>query len=210
MKKLAIIGSGDLGQLIAYHTTQNSNYEVVGFFNDFLEKGTLVKSKPILGSTNDIAVLFQKKNFDCLMVGIGYQHFGFRKKIFEQFKGQIPFANIIHTSAYIDPSCQLGEGLFILPGCVLDYNVVLEDNVLLNTSCSISHDSKVGQHSFLSPRIAIAGFVKIGTCCNIGINTTIIDNIQIADNVQTGGGTVVIKNLEKSGLYVGNPARFLR
>lgn len=210
MKKLAIIGSGDLGQLIAYHAAQNSNYEVIGFFNDFLEKGSLVQSKPILGGMNDIAVLFQQKIFDCLMVGIGYQHFGFRKKIFEQFKGQIPFANIIHSSAYIDPSCQLGEGIFILPGCVLDYNVVLEDNVLLNTSCSIAHDSKVGQHSFLSPRVAMAGFINIGTCCNIGINTTIIDNIQIADNVQTGGGTVVIKNLEKAGLYVGNPARFIR
>lgn len=210
MKKLAIIGSGDLGQLIAYHAAESSNYEVVGFFNDYLEKGSKVHSKTILGGTNDILPLFQQKDFDFLMVGVGYQHFGFRQKVFEQFKGQIPFANIIHPSAYIDSSCQLGEGIFILPGCTLDYNVKLSDNVLLNTSCTIAHDSSVGQHSFLSPRVAMAGFITLGVCCNIGINTTIIDNIKITDHVQTGGGTVVIKNLEKSGLYVGNPARFIR
>jgi sugar O-acyltransferase (sialic acid O-acetyltransferase NeuD family) len=210
MKKLAIIGSGDLGQLIAHHAAQDSGYEVIGFFNDFAAKGSLVHNKPILGGTKEIVELFEQKIFDYLMVGVGYQHFNFRKNIFNQFKGRIPFANIIHRSAYIDSSCRLGEGIFILPGTVLDYNVLLEDNVLLNTACTIAHDSKVGMHSFLSPRVAVAGFVNIGSCCNIGINTSIIDNIEIVDEVQTGGATVVIKNLEKAGLYVGNPARFIR
>ena len=34
-KKLAIIGSGDLGQLIAHHASEDSKMEVVGYFNDF-------------------------------------------------------------------------------------------------------------------------------------------------------------------------------
>jgi len=210
MNKIAIIGSGDLGQLIAYHAENDSGLEVVGYFNDFAEQGTVEGGKQILGGVEDVFPLFEEGLFDGLMVGIGYKHFAFRKKVFEQFKGRIPFANIIHSSAYIDPSCKLGEGLFVLPACVLDYQVTLGDNVLLNTACTIAHDSTIGAHSFLSPRVAMAGFIEVGTCCNIGINTTIIDNIKIADSVQTGGGTVVVKDLEKAGLYVGVPARLVR
>lgn len=210
MKRLAIIGSGDLGQLIAYHAQIDSNKEVVGFFNDFEERGTKVNNIPILGGLEDVLNLHKKGTFDCLMIGVGYNHFDFRKNTFERFKGEIPFANIIHSSSFVDASCQLGEGVFILPGCTLDHRVVLADNVLLNTACTIAHDSKVGAHSFLSPRVAIAGFVEIGACCNIGINTTIIDNISVHDYVQTGGGTVVVKSIKKRGLYVGVPSRFIR
>ena len=119
-------------------------------------------------------------------------------------------AIIIHSSSYVDSSCKIGKGVFILPGCVLDRNVELKDNVLLNTGSVISHDSVVSAHTFLSPAVKIAGFVNIGECCNIGINTTIIDNIEIVANSQTGGGTVVIKNITEPGLYVGNPAKFIR
>lgn len=199
-----------MGQLIAYHAQEDAKKEVVGFFNDFELQGTKVNDIPVLGGGGNVLQLYKEGIFDCLMIGVGYQHFEYRKKTFERFKGIIPFANIIHSSAYIDPSCQLGEGIFILPGCCLDRQVQLEDNVLLNTACSIAHDTRVGAHSFLSPRVALAGFVKIGQCCNIGINTTIIDNITITDGVQTGGGSVVNKSIEQKGLYVGVPARFIR
>lgn len=210
MKKLAIIGSGDLGKLIAHHAQATELYTIAGFFDDFKTTGDKAHSHPILGGKDNIQPLFEQGEFDELMVGIGYKYFDFRKAIFEQFKGTIPFARVIHPSAYIDPSATIGEGVLIHPNCTLDMNVIVGDNVLLNTAVSIAHDSDVGNHSFLSPNVSVAGFVKIGKCCNIGINTTIIDNITIVDQTQTGGGTVVVKDIEKSGLYVGNPARFIR
>ena len=39
---------------------------------------------------------------------------------------------------------------------------------------------------------------------------TIIDNIKVNKKTQIGAGTVVINSIEKSGLYVGNPAKFVR
>ncbi len=209
-KKLAIIGSGDLGQLIAYHASIDSGMQIAGFFNDFLETGENVNGIPVLGGLDDVSYLYNKGLFDCLMIGIGYKHFSFRKGSFDRFKDEIPFANIIHSTCFVDESCILGEGIFMLPGSTLDFNVCIGDNVLLNTSCTIAHDSSVGNHSFLSPRVAMAGFIEVGECCNLGINCTIIDNITIVDNCQLGGGAVVINNINKPGLYVGSPARFIR
>jgi sugar O-acyltransferase (sialic acid O-acetyltransferase NeuD family) len=210
MKRLAIIGSGDLGQLIAHHASNDKQYEVMGFFDDYRQKGDKTGNVHVLGKIADVINCFEKKMFDEIMIGIGYKHISFRKKVFEELKGHVPYGRVIHSSSYVDSSCSIGEGVFILPGCVLDLNVHLKENVLLNTACVIAHDSKVEAHTFLSPAVKVAGFVKIGECCNIGINTTIIDNISIASGVQTGGGTVVKENLESPGLYVGNPSRFIR
>jgi sugar O-acyltransferase (sialic acid O-acetyltransferase NeuD family) len=210
MKKLGIIGSGDLGQLIAYHAENDGHYNVAGFFDDFRKKEEFVGGKPILGGSNEVEKCFKEGVFDELMIAIGYNHIAFRKQIYDQYSALIPMGRIIHTSSYIDRSCIINQGCFILPGCVLDRNVVLKENVLLNTSCVIAHDSVIEAHTFLAPRVAVAGFVNIGNCCNIGINSSIIDNISICPNTQTGGGTVVIKNINQSGLYVGNPARFIR
>ena len=207
--KIAIIGSGDLGQLIAYHAKQSSGYEIAGYFDDFAQDKKATDGHLILGKIDNIMPLYQKKTFDALMVGIGYKHFDFRKKVYEQFKGIIPFAKVIHPSAYIDPSASIGEGCFILPGCTLDKGVEVGPNVLLNTSCCIAHDSAIGAHSFLAPRVALAGFINIGECCMLGINSTIIDNIVIPPKTVIGGGAVVIKSVETAGLYVGVPAKLV-
>jgi sugar O-acyltransferase (sialic acid O-acetyltransferase NeuD family) len=209
-KKLGIIGSGDLGQLIAHHALINCGFDKVVFFDDFKKPKEFVNGNIVYGGINEVDEAFKKNEITHIIIGVGYKHIEFRKNLFELFNSKIPFASVIHPSASIDKSCKLGNGIIVLPGCVLDMNVEINDNVLLNTGCVIAHDSIIMSHSFLSPSVAVAGFVKIGQGCVIGINTTIIDNITISDYIQTGGGTVVIKSLTEKGLYVGNPARFIK
>lgn len=208
--KIAIIGSGVLAQHIAHYAEIDLSHNVVGYFNDYIEKNTLVNNTPVLGKVSDILMAFQNNEFEALVVGIGYKHFEFRESVFRKFKGIIPFANIIHPTCYLDSTVKLGEGVVLFPKSILDVHVTVGDNVLVNLGCVIAHDTSIGNHSFLSPGVTLAGFIKIGEKCNIGINTTVIDNITIGNEIQTGGGTLVIKNIEKKGLYVGNPQRFIK
>jgi sugar O-acyltransferase (sialic acid O-acetyltransferase NeuD family) len=210
MKRLAIIGSGDLGRLIAHHAQTDRHYVVVGFFDDFCSAGTPVRGCPVFGGVSDVVARFQAGDFDELMIGIGYKHLTMRRQLFDRFRAVLPLGRVVHSSCYVDVSAKVGAGSFLLPGCVLDLNAVVGENVLLNTGCCIAHDSTVLAHTFMSPRVALAGFVQIGEGCNIGINTTVIDNIRIGAGIQTGGGTVVTQSLTKPGLYVGVPARFVR
>jgi sugar O-acyltransferase (sialic acid O-acetyltransferase NeuD family) len=206
MKRLAIVGSGDLGQLISYHASNDMHYEVLGFFDDFEELGSVKIGVPIIGKTNDVLDSYRQGKFDCIMIGIGYKHMLVRKNIFETYKDIIPFGKVIHSSAYIDSSSSVGDGSFILPNCTIDKHVEIGDNVLLNTATVIAHDSKIDKHCFLAPAVNVAGKVLIKESCIIGIGSTIIDNINIEPNIQIGAGAVVINNLTQSGLYVGVPA----
>lgn len=206
MRRLAIIGCGDLGQQLAYHAATDRHYEAVGFFDDFQTSGAVRHGLPVLGKTDDIEKVFKSGKFDVIMIALGYRHFALREELFERFKELIPFGSVLHSSSYIDSSCKIGKGVFIYPGCTLDMNAEVKDNVTINVGCIIAHDTTINEHSFLSPAVKIAGFVNVGKKVSLGIGTTIIDNINIVDNVRTGGGTVVIKNLENPGLYVGVPA----
>ncbi|MGI0107076.1 acetyltransferase [Salinimicrobium sp. WS361] len=208
MSTLAIIGSGQLGQQIAHLAKQEQKFSNIIFFDDFTSKKK-INGYEVLGKTSEILSLYNQNFFDELIIGIGYKHMNARGEFFNKYNGTIPFANIIHSSCIIDSTVKMGSGLIIYPGCIIDKNVVLHNNILVNIGVVISHDSVIKSHSFISPRVGMAGFVKIGKQCVLGINSTIIDNITICDNVQLGGATVVIKNLKVSGLYVGNPARFI-
>jgi acetyltransferase-like isoleucine patch superfamily enzyme len=49
----------------------------------------------------------------------------------------------------------------------------------------------------------------IGNSVSIGSNATILP-VRICDNVVIGAGSVVTKDITIPGVYVGNPARFLK
>jgi sugar O-acyltransferase (sialic acid O-acetyltransferase NeuD family) len=209
MKVLGIIGSGDLGQQIAHYALTDKHYKKVVFFDDFsLLK--MVNNCEVLGKTSAIQPAFQNKLFDELIIGIGYKNLKVRKELYQNYSGEIPFGKIVHSSSWIDNSAIIEEGSVIYPCCSIDAKSVIKANTILNIGCTVAHDSIIGNHSFLSPRVAIAGFVTIQERCIIGINSTIIDNVNIIQETQIGGGSVIIRSIEKSGLYVGNPAKFIR
>jgi sugar O-acyltransferase (sialic acid O-acetyltransferase NeuD family) len=207
--RIAIIGSGDLGQLIAHHAEYSCNFEIIGFFDDFKSKRNLVVNKYVLlgNTTSDVFCSFENGEFDKVIIGIGYKHMSIREEKYVNFAGKIPFANVIHPSCVIDKSCKIGEGNFILPSCTLDKGVRIGNNVLLNTGVTIAHDSFIDDHTFLAPGVTLAGFINIGKRCFLGIGTIVINNINITCDVQTGGGALVVRNLIEKGLYLGTPAK---
>lgn len=209
MCKIAIIGAGDLGRQIAHMAqNSNSNNEIVGFFDDYANKNSVIDGIRVLGEINDIDSF--ATFFDSLIIGIGYKHFLFRERLFNAISKRYNFTTLIDKTAIIDSSATIEDGSVIMPGVVIGENVVIKKNVFINLSTTIAHDSIVGSHSFIAPSVAIAGNVRIGERNFIGINSTIIDGLSLSSDCKFGGGTVVIKNIEKSGLYVGNPARFVR
>lgn len=209
MKTLAIIGAGHLGQQIANYAISDNHYQNIVFFDDYCDASEINGFK-VIGNINLLTESFQSKIFDEFLIGIGYNHMSFRKKIFNSYKKTIPIGEIIHSSCFIDETVKMKKGNVIYPNCTIEFNSNLGENILINIGCTIAHDSKINSHSLLSPRIVLSGFVSVGEMVNLGTNTTVINNIIINDKIQTGGGTVVIENLQKSGLYVGNPARFLK
>lgn len=210
MRRLAIVGSGDLARQIAHHAAFDNNYQIVGSFDDFQTKGDLISNLQIIGNIDSIEDCFKQDLFDFLIIGIGYKHMQFRNELFTRFENIIPFGTIIHSSAFIDKSALIGKGTVIYPGCTIDMGAEIGGNSILYNGCNIAHDSIIQNHSILSPGVNIAGFCIIGENANLGIGSIISDNITITKNVRTGAGTVVVKSITESGLYIGIPAKKIK
>jgi len=207
--RIAIIGAAELGKLIAAHAQIDKNLKVIGFYDDS-NTSEIYNNYPILGKTDNIIDDYKNKLFDAVIIAIGYNHMNIRALIFNKLKNIVPFANIIHSSAYVDKSCKLGEGIFILPGVVIDFEVIIEDNVLINTGTIIAHHSRIGAHSFIAPGVHVAGLVNIEEKCFIGIGSIIKDCINIKTLSVIGAGTLVLKDTEENSVSVGSPARIIK
>ena len=210
LQRLFIIGSGELGQQALHYAQIDGRYVVVGFIDDYKEKNEVINGVPVRGSVEDIMPLYETGVFDALFIAIGYKHLRAKRAIFEKFWKKVPFATIIAEPAYIDPTAKIGDGVLIYPGCIIDKNVVVDHNAILNLNVVVSHDSFVGNSTFCAPRVTIAGFTKVSSCCFLGVGSCIIDNISICEDVILGAASLVIKDLDSSGTYVGVPATLIK
>ena len=212
MKKLAIIGAGELGlQIMELIKESTEKFNLVGFYDDYCTKGDMFsQGHLILGDLNDVQNDFDQGVFEQLFIAIGYKHLQEKKAIFERFSTNIPFAIIIHQASIVHKSVKIGQGVAVYPGCIIDKNVIIRDNVLLNLGVVLSHDSEFHSHSFFAPRVVVSGFVVIDELCFIGTGAVINDNLKIESNVTIGAGSVVIRSLKKNKTYVGNPAKEIK
>lgn len=203
MKRIAIVGAGELGQQIA-HLGLKNGYTIVGFFDDWATN-PIIMNLPVFGKLEDIDN--NADYFDALIIGVGYKHFAFRERIFESLHKKYSFATIIDDSVVIDPTAVISEGCVLYPNVTIDKGVKVENNVLLNISVTVGHDSVVGAHSFICGGALFAGRVNLGKCAFIGIHASLSDDIEIASNTIVGAHSLVLYSImEEGSCYVGVPA----
>ncbi len=207
MKRIAMVGSGELSERLIYYFEETGFGKVVGMFDDFERQGAVKNDRPLLGRLEEIPGTFGKGVFDAVAIAIGYRHRRFRKEIFDRLKGrQIPIVTFLHPSAHVEKSAVLQEGTIVLVGCTIDMNARLGENVLVSSRCFVSHHVSIGAHTFCGPAVNLAGNTEVGECCFLGINTTSVDGVRLGMNVQTAAGAVVTRDVPDHVLIAGVPA----
>ena len=209
-KRLTLIGTKEFSEQIISFANKTGDFEFVGYFDDLIEKGTIINGKPVLGIVEDAIDLYNDGVFDCIFIGIGYTRFDLREHYFNLLKGSVPFANIILKSTKIASNVQLGEGVFVGGESIIDRNAIIGDNVFIHGGTTIGHDNNVGSHTYISGRFNTAGFVTIGERCFFGICSCVSDHITICDDVWIGLACVVAKNINAPGKYMSPAAKLYK
>ena len=122
--------------------------------------------------------------------------------------------------------CSIGDNCFIGPFVEIQKNVKVGKRtkiqshsfvcelVTIGEDCFIGHGVMFINDLFLSGAPAGGDQTKwkstfIGDHVSIGSNVSILP-VSICDHVVIGAGSVVTRNISKSGIYAGNPAVFIR
>lgn len=213
MQDIIILGTGgnaiDIADAVAANEQKGANCRVLGFLDDNADLwGQRLGAWPVLGSLGD-ASRFPQTSF---INGIG-SPVNFCKKpeiIARTGLSAERFASIIHPTAWVSPSAQLGQGVTILSNVSIGANARLGDHVIVLPNSVISHDDVIGDYSCIASGVCISGNVTIGHCCYLGTKSAIRGFVRIGARVLVGMGSVVLNNISDNQTVVGAPARFLR
>jgi len=122
--------------------------------------------------------------------------------------------------------CTIGEGSFIGPfveiqkdvrigaRCKVQSHAFICELVEIGDDCFISHGAMFVNDLFQTGGPARGNrdlwkSTKIGNHVSIGTHATILP-VTICDHVVIGAGSVLTRSIDRPGIYVGNPAKFLR
>ena len=120
----------------------------------------------------------------------------------------------IDDESFIGPFVEIQKGVRIGKRSRIQSHAFICELVVIGDDCFISHGAM-----FINDLFATGGpacgkqelwrRTQIGNRVSIGTNATILP-VTICDGVVIGAGTVVTKDINEPGIYVGNPARLLR
>lgn len=131
-----------------------------------------------------------------------------RSRILEILPKETRFFSFIHdTAVCLTDKALIGEGAFIGCGAVVMNGVKLGKHVMLNRSNQIGHGSIVGDLFSGLPSSIISGNVVIGQRVMIGSNSVVLERIKVCDDVIVGAMSCVTRDILKSGIYFGSPAK---
>lgn len=203
-KKLLIVGAGGHGKVAADIAVKMKKWEEIIFLDD----NNTIKNCvgfPVVGRLSDIGnyILYMD-----IFIAIGNNEI--REKIQNKLEEQgASIVVLIHPEAIIGMEVEIGAGSIVMAGAVINSASRIGKGCIVNTASVIEHDNYIEDYVHISPGARLAGNVRIGKRSWIGVGSTVSNHVTVCSGCQTGAGAVVIKNIEKAGIYIGVPVKLL-
>lgn len=176
-------------------------YQIVGFIDRKAKVGDSILGYPVLGSDDDMRMLFQtyKKAFIC--VG-QIKNSEIRFSLYSKLKSiGFSFPAIVSPKSYVSKSASIGEGSIVMHQAMVNQNAVIGINSIINSGAIIEHDVKVGDHSHVSTGCILNGDSVVGDFSFIGSGTIIREGVNIGSKVVIGMQSKVYKDIENGITY---------
>lgn len=199
-KKLIIVGAGGHGKVILDVAMRNG-YVIMGFLDDNPDLKEL-GGHPVIGRCADAVKYAPEAEF---VIGIGSNVI--REHLVEMLDGKVTWATLVHPTAYIGLSVEIGEGTLVMPQASVNAFAKVGRHCIINTSSVVEHDNVIDDFAHVSSGAALAGTVHVGRRTLIGVGSSVKNNISICEHVTVGAGAAVVKDITEPGVYVGVPAR---
>lgn len=134
-----------------------------------------------------------------------------RRDIVNRLPKETQYFTYIHpTVQLMDTNIKIGEGSFIGANSILTTNINLGKHTLLNRGNHIGHDCEIGNYFSMMPCAVIGGNITIGDCVYMGSCSNVREKLIITSNVTIGMNAAVVKDVNKSGVYIGVPAKRMK
>lgn len=201
--RVAIIGAGGHGRVVADCAMAQGCLELVGFLDHDIERaGATELGLPVHCPPIDAPAIGAQG----VLLGTGDN----RRRL--ALLAQARLANlalpvVVHPKAWISPHASLGDGAVVMANATVQTNCRLGAAVIVNTNASVDHDCTLADGVHVSPGAHLAGNVTVGEGSHIGLGASIIQGIHIGRDCMIAAGAVVIRDVPDGMRVAGVPAQ---
>jgi acetyltransferase EpsM len=199
--RLVIYGAGGHGCSLAALVRQTGDYEMIGFLDDGVPKGTEVDGLAVLGGADQLITLAEE-GVSLAVNGVGgVGDLPARLAVYGKLV-EVGFycPTVIHSTAFIEDRAVLGDGIQVFPLAYVGIRVQVSYGCIINTGAIVSHDCTLAPYVNLSPGATLAGGVKVGEAALIGMRATINLNVTIGKRARVGNGATVKSDVPDGGV----------
>ena len=184
-------------------------YRLVAVLDDREETwGKDLDGIPILGPL-DMASSFGAAQF-LFCVGSPMNHTQ-RQPVIERVNlSDDRFETVVHPSAVVAKSAQVGQGSIIFANSSIASGVHLGNHLTILHNSVIGHDTWVGARSILAAGVVVSGECSVGMDTYLGASSSIRGAVSIGEQSLIGMGSVVLGDVPPREAWWGVPARFGR
>lgn len=212
MKDIAIFGAGGFGKEVACliriinESLEDPRWNLVGFFDDGVEKGAAVSHFGTCLGGVDALNQWTTPLDVCIAIGKGST---VEKVVSKITNPQVEFPNVIHPKVDVvdEESLKMGKGNVIQKNCTFSCDVTIGDFNVMNGSVVFGHDDMVGNYNTFMPGVRISGEVTIGDKNFFGVTSVVLQQLKIKNNVRLAAGSVLMTKPKEGMLYLGVPAK---
>lgn len=182
----------------------NSEWDLIGFFDDGLEANSSVDGLKVLGKMDELNS-FKEPLSLCVAIAEPESRSEVVNKILNQM---ISFPKLVHPFSLTGSvNNSFGRGCIVTAGAILTTGIQLGDFCIVNLTATIGHDVSLGSFCTVMPGCSISGNVSVGANTVVGTGSRIVQGITIGCNCFVGAGAVVTKSFGDSKKIMGVPAR---
>lgn len=207
MRKIIVIGGGGHAKVVISILKKLKTYRILGYVAN--ENNREILGADYLGDDGMLPKVICRNKKCCAAVGIGNIEISEKRvEVFEKLiKLGYELPAIVSPDSIVNEDVQIGKGTVVCDGAVINSGSRIGEGVIINTKSSVDHDCNIADFAYLAPGATICGGVVVGKNSIIGAGATVIQYKTIGKNCVVGAGAVVVTDCNKSGQYLGVPAK---
>jgi UDP-perosamine 4-acetyltransferase len=203
LKKLIILGAGGHAKVVIDLFRESNEFQIIGCLDQTCS-----------GQVNGVSILGDDSLLPSLrMDGVSHAFIALGNNVTRAGLGKkasalgFLLANARAQGARISPSAQIGAGVAVMNGAVINAETTIADLVIINSNATVEHDCRIGSAAHIAPGAILTGNVTVGEMALLGAGSCILPTISIGDRAVVGAGAVVTRNVPADSIMRGVPAR---
>lgn len=210
-KRILLFGGGNQVHYTIDIIEKENKYEIIGIIDSVHPIGFERYGYKVLGRQDNLVNIVDEYKIDAGLITIGDNWS--RSIVYNAIINQMPsfeFVNAIHPSVIIGKNVELGFGIVMMAGVIVNPLSKIGNFTFFATGCQIEHDCIIEDYASVSTGSVIGGYVTIGKYSAITLGVTILDRLKIGKNSVIGSGSLVLKDIPDNVLAHGNPINKVR